>query len=164
MNPELSREQLQEVWRKRLKEAKSKLKLAMHQVQELKEDCLAGNLPAPDGGFAYRRALREEGRRREEYLRILRLVHDLVAYGKIPEEDPESHGFAQVTLSVGSSPEFKAQKPGLSGLRGAASVLTTSSTAEGRVFRTHATDPQPVRRIDERRRENARPGGKRSYS
>jgi len=107
MNRELSPEQVQESWRKRLKEAKSQLNLAMHQVQELKEDCMAGDLPAPDGEFAYRRALREEFRLREEYLRILRLVHDLVVDGKVPEEDPEqkAHSFTQVRLSACSSPE-----------------------------------------------------------
>ena len=107
MNRELSPEQLQELWRKRLKEAKAQLNLASRQVQELKEDCMAGNLPAPNGEFAYRRAIREENQLRREYLRILRLVHDLVMDGEVPEEDPEqtAHSFAQVTLSVGSSPE-----------------------------------------------------------
>ena len=106
MNRELSLEQLQEFWRKRLKEAKAQLNLAAHEVQELKEDCMAGNLPAPDGEFAYRRALREESRLRGQYLRILRLVHDLVVDGKVPQVDPEqkAHGLTPVILSTDSSP------------------------------------------------------------
>jgi hypothetical protein len=65
---------------------------------------MAGNLPAPDGEFAYRRALRDESQLRGEYLRILRLVHDLVVDGKVPEEDPESksHAFTRLVLSAGS--------------------------------------------------------------
>ena len=77
---------LHEQWRKRLRDAKLQLDFAIRYATEVKEDCIAGNLPAPDGDYAYQRALRAEHRARVEYQRVLKIAHDLVLDGKLPDE------------------------------------------------------------------------------
>jgi hypothetical protein len=77
---------LHDRWRKRLIDAKLQLDFATQYSKEVAEDCTAGTLPTPDGGYAYQRALRAEHYARGEYQRVLRIVHDLVLDGKLPDE------------------------------------------------------------------------------
>jgi hypothetical protein len=42
-------------------------------------------VPTPDGHYAYQRALRAEGEARAEYQRVLKIVHDLVLDGQLPD-------------------------------------------------------------------------------
>ena len=82
----MSPESILDRWRERLKNAKLQLEFAALYLKEVREVFIAGNLLAPDGDFAYQRALREEYRARAEYMRVLRIVHDLVIDGKLPKE------------------------------------------------------------------------------
>ena len=43
-------------------------------------------MSAPDGSLAVRKARQEESVARDEYMRLLRVVTDLIVHGKIPEE------------------------------------------------------------------------------
>jgi hypothetical protein len=44
------------------------------------------SLPAPDGSYAVRIARQQESAARNEYMRLLRVVNDLIIQGIIPEE------------------------------------------------------------------------------
>lgn len=45
-----------------------------------------GDVPSPDGQYAYQGALRAENAAFAEYSRVLRIFSDLVLHGKMPEE------------------------------------------------------------------------------
>lgn len=80
-------DQLEEVWRRRLGDAKLRLEFARDYVLELQKDLKADGIPAPDGNFAYQQALRSETNALAEFRRVLQIFRDLTMDGKIPDED-----------------------------------------------------------------------------
>ena len=80
------RQALQELWRKRLADAKVRLDFARHFVTEVKQDLQSPDIPTPDGSYAYRRALRAETLALREYSRVLRIYQDLAVRGVVPDE------------------------------------------------------------------------------
>jgi hypothetical protein len=80
------RDKLEDLWRKRLTDAKLRLDSARNDVKEVQRDLPSDDIPAPDGRFAYSRALRAESFALAEYKRVLRIFTDLTRNGKIPDE------------------------------------------------------------------------------
>lgn len=80
------RRDLEELWRERLKDAKLRLEFAYNYVKEVQKDLEAGGVPAPDGNFAFARAIKAENFALAEYNRVLRIFGDLLVQGKIPDE------------------------------------------------------------------------------
>lgn len=78
------RQQLEERWRARLKDAKLRLDFAHQYTKEVERDFNDGTVPIPDGSYAYRKALRAESYALAEYQRVLRVY--TVVSGKIPDE------------------------------------------------------------------------------
>jgi hypothetical protein len=83
----LDREELEDRWRKRVTDAKLRLDLARNYVKEVQRDLPRDDIPAPDGDYAYRKALHAENSALAEYKRVLRIFTDLTVNGKIPDED-----------------------------------------------------------------------------
>ncbi len=80
------REELEDRWRKRVTDAKLRLDFARNYVKEVQRDLPRGDVPAPDGDYAYRKALHVENSALAEYKRVLRIFTDLMINGKIPGE------------------------------------------------------------------------------
>jgi len=74
-------------WRNRLADAKLRLDFARSFVKEVTADYASGAMPASDGGFAYRRAIRAERQALAEFIRIAEILKNLTIYGTIPDED-----------------------------------------------------------------------------
>lgn len=81
------REELEDRWRKRVTDAKLRLDSARTYVKEVQRDLPHGDVPAPDGDYAYRHALHAENFALVEYNHVLRIFTDLIINGKIPGED-----------------------------------------------------------------------------
>ena len=82
MSPELLKEQ----WHKRVFDAKLRLDFARNYLEEISQDLKSGGIPAADGNFAQRRAIAAERTALAGYVQVLRIYHDLLAHGKIPDE------------------------------------------------------------------------------
>ncbi len=78
---------LEALWRQRVNDAKLRLDFASNYVKEIQRDFSSGELPAPDGHFAYQQALRAESFALGEYRRVLAIFTGLVTHGKEPDED-----------------------------------------------------------------------------
>lgn len=87
----MTREESEAIWQKRLEDAKQRLEFASNYLQEVRDDLNSGGVSLADGHFAYRRAIRAERIARSEFLRVLRIFHDLVVNGKLPAEE-HGHG------------------------------------------------------------------------
>lgn len=86
MSPGFDRRVLEDLWRERLSDARLRLDFARNYLGEVGHDPL-GDSPAPDGHFAFQRAIKAERFALPEYIRILRLFSDLVMNGIVPDED-----------------------------------------------------------------------------
>ena len=73
---------LEEHWRQRWMDAKLKLELAHTEVTKRHEQM--NGMAAPDGFFAYGKALEMESNALAEYARVLKLYTDLVIHGIAP--------------------------------------------------------------------------------
>ncbi len=71
-------------WKGRLHDARKRYNLAVVQFRQAVSEQKAGLLASPDGFHAVRNALLNESKARSEYIRVLRIVTDLVLYSKIP--------------------------------------------------------------------------------
>ena len=80
----MTRQELEDEWRRRLTDSRLRLQLAQNYVREVHADRRA--LPAPDGDYAWRRALRMESLALKHYRNVLKIFTDFVVRGKIPEE------------------------------------------------------------------------------
>jgi len=80
-----SRTELEQVWRTRLNESRTRYDLSVTQCRKVVEEQNQFPMPAPDGSFAVRKALTQESAARSEYMRVLRIFTDLVVQGKIPD-------------------------------------------------------------------------------
>lgn len=82
----MKREELEDLWRTRVAEAKLRFDTARNRTNAIVRDFpLEGT--SSDGLYAYRVALRAEGDALAEYNRVLRIYTDLVHDGVIPAED-----------------------------------------------------------------------------
>ena len=81
----MDREELTALSRSRVEDVKLGLDFASNFVKEVQRDIQ--ELPSSDGDFAIQRALRLEDHARAEYLRVQRILTDLMTEGKIPDED-----------------------------------------------------------------------------
>ena len=81
-----ARLELQGRWRDRLETARQKYNVAVVQCNTVMAEQTQCSLPAPDGSYAVRIARQEESAARNEYMRLLRVVNDLIIQGIIPEE------------------------------------------------------------------------------
>lgn len=80
---------LKEIWKQKCAAAKLQMELAASKVQELEREWKAGtfsSIPVPDGGYAYRQALKAETQAVRTYRRILHIYTDLVMRGIPPPE------------------------------------------------------------------------------
>ena len=86
-NPIPDRDAREDLWLKRLTDAKLRLDAARDYVKQVQRDLSANEIPAPDGEFAYRKALRAENSALAECKRVLRIFTNLTENGKIPDEN-----------------------------------------------------------------------------
>ena len=89
MIPDAELRVLEEKWEARVRFAKLRLDLCRLYTKHMQT--LATDTPPPDGGFAYRKALRSERAALAQYSHTLRIYSDLVVYEIIPREDSKSH-------------------------------------------------------------------------
>jgi hypothetical protein len=85
--PTPARRTLEELWRLRLKNAESRYAHTREQLRNVLRTLPHGEIPSPDGSYAYQQALHAENIALLECTRVLRVFTDLVVHGKIPEED-----------------------------------------------------------------------------
>ena len=88
-----SRRELQAAWQQRLKRARSlyaeKVAIRKEMLAKRRGRVRPINLePDPDGRFGWHLALQEESAARTEYMRILRIVNELIREGTLLEEEP----------------------------------------------------------------------------
>jgi hypothetical protein len=81
-----TRQELENLWRKRVEDAKIQLDFASKYVKEVQRDLKAGTIPSPDGHYAYQHGLRVETLALKHYRRVLNTLNELVLHGKIPDE------------------------------------------------------------------------------
>ena len=77
----MSPNELEALWRSRLREAHLRLEFARNFLKRVQRD-LRLSEPSPDGRHAYRRAIRLERLALQEYRHIQRILHDLVVNGQ----------------------------------------------------------------------------------
>ena len=82
-----NREALEQLWRRRLNDAKLRLEFAKNYLKEVQRDLRLGGIPTSDSNFAYKKALRAETAALAEYHRTLRIVTDLFVRGNPPQGD-----------------------------------------------------------------------------
>jgi len=80
-----SKRELEDVWRERLSEALRRYRIAKLEAGTALFQTRQGEMPPPDGNFAFRKALEAENRAFAEYKRLLFIFKDLVLGGKIPD-------------------------------------------------------------------------------
>ena len=85
---------LEELWRQRRDDAKLRLDFARNFLTEVLKDSPPGVIQTSDGTFAYRQAVKAESSALREYARVLRIYHDLVVNGIIPDETTWREGRA----------------------------------------------------------------------
>jgi hypothetical protein len=90
MEPHGSRQELEALWRERIKSARTKYDLALAETRGVLAGPNGGFGLAPDHSTAVRNALLRESAARNEYMQVLRTFTDLLVYGKIPEDHPGS--------------------------------------------------------------------------
>ena len=81
-----TRQELESLWRDRVRDAKIRLDLARSYLEEVRQDRGSGAIPAADGDDAYRRALQADREALTELARVLRIFTELLVHGEIPDE------------------------------------------------------------------------------
>jgi len=81
-----SRSELEEIWGERVRAARLTYHFATLHFNKVLADQKAWPLPAPDGSAAIHNARREESAARDEFMRSLKILTDLLLNGKEPEE------------------------------------------------------------------------------
>ena len=84
-----SREEWEDLWRRRLETATEAQRRAAAEVKRIIESKGSGALSGPDGEFALQQALRVEGRTRADFVRVLRIFTDLILRRSKPPDDTE---------------------------------------------------------------------------
>lgn len=85
-HPARSAQELEELWRTRLADAKSRYMATVDRFRNAAEHLRTQQMPPPDGGFAVHVAITAETHARQEYMRVLRVFTDLLLYGTVPQE------------------------------------------------------------------------------
>ena|SRR5215469_6366541 len=85
-SPAPDRKGLEEIWHKRVKDARLRLDRAMNDVMQVQRDFPAAVIPPPDSNFALRKARHAESTALTEYGHVLRIYTDLIVHGIIPNE------------------------------------------------------------------------------
>jgi hypothetical protein len=83
---EASRQELENLWRKRLEDAKIRLDLTRNYLKEVQRDLKSGTIPPSDGRYAHQRAQQAETLAFEHYKRVLKTFTAFLLTGKIPDE------------------------------------------------------------------------------
>ena len=84
----MTREQLEDLWRARLQDAKGQYDVSVQIAKEATELWNQRVFPPTDGSVNLRKALQAENLARREYMRVLQMFTELILRGKIPEEVP----------------------------------------------------------------------------
>ena len=79
-----ARQALEDYWRDRLENAAAKYQAAKKAVAAAQE--FQSQVPSPDGGFAFRQALRTETEALIEYKRAVTMFNNLILYDMVPDE------------------------------------------------------------------------------
>ena len=79
------RRALEDLWKARTRIAYGRFNAAREAARAAKEFRI--DTPDPDGTFTLHRARQAENAALDEYRRVLTIFSDLVAYGKIPDEE-----------------------------------------------------------------------------
>ena len=87
----MERQQLEDLWCRRLGDSKLQLDFARNYLAEVQRDFPPDDT-SPDGQYALQHALRAENLALAEYRRVLRIYTDLVMEGKLPEEGRKAAG------------------------------------------------------------------------
>jgi CheY-like chemotaxis protein len=82
-----NREDLEEIWRAKLEEARLRYNAATGEYRKLLGKTPGGSPPSPDSALARARQIESEAL--AEYSRLLRIFTELTVDGKPPEEQPE---------------------------------------------------------------------------
>ena len=78
---------LEDLWRRRLKDAELRLTFARQYLAEVQRDFPSSRrVHSADGAFAYQHALRAETCALAEYKRVLQIFTAVVIHGKVPAE------------------------------------------------------------------------------
>jgi hypothetical protein len=64
-------QELENLWQKRVEDAKVRLDLASQYVKEVQRDLKSGTIPSSDGRYAHHRALQAETLALKHYQRVL---------------------------------------------------------------------------------------------
>lgn len=99
------REKLIALWQGRSAPAKTRCEVAAKRAKQLSKEVRGGSIPAPDGGFALRHALKEETAARREYMRLMNICRGILR-GEIPDEE-------EWLKSKGAEVETVARVPGV---------------------------------------------------
>ena len=83
-----NRTELQRQWQKKWKIAELELEAARVRLQSIENDPFG--VDGPDGGYAYRAALRHETAALIKYSRVLRIYTDLVLNGRVPDDEDQA--------------------------------------------------------------------------
>ena len=81
-----NRQELEQRWLKRMREAELRLGNAREFVKEIQRDFPRGEIPSPDGNFAFYKAIRAESAALRDYFHVLEVFTALVLHGKTPDE------------------------------------------------------------------------------
>jgi hypothetical protein len=87
----IRKQDVEEIWRRRLSEAKGRYEVAVARFQTASEEFRNHHTTPPDGGFGVHLAIAAESSARKEYMRVLRLYTDLLLHGKVPEDNARGH-------------------------------------------------------------------------
>jgi hypothetical protein len=82
-----SRLAIEELWRRRLDDAKVRAYRAHQRLEEIERDISSGAMNSMDGQFAFEKAIRTENLALAEYNRVLSIFSDLILRGIIPAEN-----------------------------------------------------------------------------
>jgi len=80
---------LEDIWIQRTQVALRRYREAKVATAVAKMEHSQGLTPTPDGGVAWRQALRSETSALQEYCRVLEIFNALVIYGKAPPPEPK---------------------------------------------------------------------------
>jgi hypothetical protein len=86
MNPPPDNSDLEALWKRRLVDSRTRWQFAREIVNDVREENRRGEIPSPDGTFAYWQALRNERLAWVHYRHVLNVFTALTEHGKIPDE------------------------------------------------------------------------------
>jgi hypothetical protein len=85
-----TRQELENLWRKRLEDAKVQLDLVRNYLKEVQCDLKSGELHPSEGQYTHQWALRAETLALQHYQHVLKTLSDLLLTGKIPDEQDKT--------------------------------------------------------------------------